>query len=186
VDDQLTAALERARGGDREAFGLLYEALAPRVFNYFYHHVGGHAPTAEDLSEEVFLSVLRHLDDYTDRGLPFSAWVFRVAHNRLVDHFRSQKRRPQVSLENAGEAADLSPERELQRIVDRHTLTQALEKLTTDQRNVIVLRFLQHFSLAETAMALDKSEGGVKKLQERALDNLRRHLSGSRVLAAAV
>jgi RNA polymerase sigma-70 factor (ECF subfamily) len=185
MEERLERTVELARAGDREAFGRLYEELAPRIYNYFYHHLSGQSTTAEDLAEEVFVNVLTRLDSYTDRGLPFSAWIFRVAHNRLVDYFRSQHRRPQISLENAGQAADLVPERELQRVVDRQTLMAALEQLTPDQRNVIVLRFLQHLSLAETALALDKSEGGVKKLQERGLDALRRVLTGRRPLPSA-
>jgi RNA polymerase sigma-70 factor (ECF subfamily) len=186
MQDRLDQLVELARDGDRDAFGKLYEELAPRIYNYFYHHLNGQSTVAEDLAEEVFVSVLTRLDSYTDRGLPFTAWIFRVAHNRLVDYFRSQHRRPQISLDNAGQTADLHPERELQRVVDRQTLLEALDRLTPDQRNVIVLRFLQHLSLAETALALDKSEGGVKKLQERGLDALRRVLTGRRPFAAAV
>ena len=133
----------------------------------------------------MFFNVLRRLETYTACGLPFSAWIFRVAHNRLVDHFRSQQRRPQVSLESAGETADLSPERELQRVVDRETLVTALDRLTPSQRSVIVLRFLQHLSLSETALTLNKTEDGVKKLQQRALDSLRRSLVSQRRVAVA-
>ena len=181
---ELQQTVERAKAGDRDAFGRLYEQLAPRVYNYFYHHLGGQTTTAEDLAEDVFLNVLRRLDTYTARGLPFSAWIFRVAHNRLVDYFRAQQRRPQLPLDNAGETSDFAPERELQRVVDRETLVAALDRLTPTQRSVIVLRFLQHLSLGETAQALDKTEDGVKKLQQRALDSLRRSLLSSRRAAA--
>lgn len=182
---ELQQIVERAKAGDRDAFGQLYERLAPKVFNYFYHHLGGQATVAEDLAEDVFVNVLRRLDRYTACGLPFSAWIFRVAHNRLVDYFRAQHRRPQVPLESAGEATDLHPERELQRVVDRETLITALDKLTPSQRSVIVLRFLQHLSLSETALALDKTEDGVKKLQQRALDALRRSMLRGRQPALA-
>jgi RNA polymerase sigma-70 factor (ECF subfamily) len=179
-EDELQQMVEQAKAGDREAFGRLYEQLAPKVYSYFYHHLGGQTTTAEDLAEDVFLNVLRRLDTYTACGLPFSAWIFRVAHNRLVDYFRAQQRRPQVPLDSAGEAADFLPERELQRVVDRETLMNALDRLTPAQRGVIVLRFLQHLSLGETALALDKTEDGVKKLQQRALDSLRRSLLSTR------
>ena len=184
-EEELHRIVEQAKSGDREAFGRLYERLAPKVYNYFYHHLGGQTTLAEDLAEDVFFNVLRRLETYTACGLPFSAWIFRVAHNRLVDHFRSQQRRPQVSLESAGETADLSPERELQRVVDRETLVTALDRLTPSQRSVIVLRFLQHLSLSETALTLNKTEDGVKKLQQRALDSLRRSLVSQRRVAVA-
>jgi len=183
-EEELGGLVELAKAGDREAFGLLYQHLAPKVYSYFYHHLAGQSALAEDLAEDVFLNVLRRLESYTDHGLPFSAWIFRVAHNRLVDHFRSQQRRPQVPLDSAGEAADLLPERELQRVVDRQTLMAALDKLTPSQRNVIVLRFLQHLSLSETAAALDRTEDGVKKLQQRALDSLRRSPAAARASMA--
>ena len=179
-EEELGRLVELAKAGDRAAFGRLYQQLAPKVYSYFYHHLGGQSALAEDLAEDVFLNVLRRLETYTPCGLPFSAWMFRVAHNRLVDHFRSQQRRPQVPLDSAGEAADLLPERELQRVVDRQTLMAALDRLTPSQRNVVVLRFLQHMSLAETALALGRTEDGVKKLQQRALDSLRRSLAHAR------
>ncbi len=184
MDDQLGRAIILARAGDREAFGQLYEELAPRIFNYFYHHVGGHRLTAEDLCEDVFLNVLRGLDTYSDRSLPFSAWIFRVAHNRLVDHFRTQGRRNHLPLENAANASDAQPERELARVLDRDVLLTALARLSPDQRSVIVLRFLQHLSLSQAALALGKSEDGVKKLQQRALDSLRRSLTAARLRPA--
>lgn len=177
---ELALIVQQAQAGDKEAFGKLYEQLAPKIFNYFFHHLGGQTTVAEDLAEDVFLNVLRRLDGYTACGLPFSAWIFRVAHNRLMDYYRAQQRRPQLPLESAGQAADQSPERELQRVLDRQTLTDAMDQLTPSQRNVIVLRFLQHLSLAETALALEKSEDGVKKLQQRALDSLRRSLTRPR------
>ncbi len=183
-EEELGRLVELAQTGDRDAFGRLYQHLAPKVYSYFYHHLAGQSALAEDLAEDVFLNVLRRLGSYTDHGLPFSAWIFRVAHNRLVDYYRSQQRRPQVPLDSAGEAAELSPERELQRVVDRQTLMAALDRLTPSQRNVIVLRFLQHLSLSETAVALDRTEDGVKKLQQRALDSLRRSMSVARATMA--
>ena len=174
---ELEEDVELAKAGDRQAFGRIYEQLAPKIYNYFYHHLGGQASTAEDLAEDVFLNALRRLDTYTNCGLPFSAWIFRVAHNRLIDHFRVQRRRPQVPLDDACYAADVRPERELQQVVDRDLLVAALEQLTPGQRNVIILRFVQHLTLAETALALDKTEDGVKKLQQRALEALRRALA---------
>jgi len=184
MQNDLDRVVTHASKGDRVAFAELYEQLAPRIYSYFYHHLRGHAATAEDLTEDVFLNVLRGLEEYSQRGLPFSAWIYRVAHNRLVDHFRVQARRPQVSLEGAGDPADLEPMRHLDQVLDRQELVAALDRLTPDQREVIVLRFLQRLSIQDAARALDRSEETVRKLQRRALDSLRRMMLHPRLQIA--
>lgn len=184
MQDDLDHAVGRAIRGDRGAFAELYERLAPKIYSYFYYQLHGQSATAEDLTEDVFLNVLRGLDDYTERGLPFSAWLYRVARNRLVDYYRAQRRRPQVPLDGAGDPVDHEPARELERILDRQELVAALRQLTPDQREVIVLRFLQRLSIQETARSLDRSEETVRKLQRRALDSLRRLLGNPRLALA--
>ena len=88
VDIDIQVLVEQAQQGDREAFGAIYEQLAPKIHLYLYHHTNGRAHLAEDLTEEVFVKVLEKLQSYQDRGLPFVSWVYRVAHNHLVDYFR--------------------------------------------------------------------------------------------------
>jgi len=184
MQDDLDRAVTRAVRGDRVAFAEVYEKLAPRIYSYFYHHLRGQAASAEDLTEDVFVSILRGLDHYTERGLPISAWVYRVAHNRLIDHVRAQQRRPQVSLEGAGDPADFEPVRHLDQVLDRQELLAALDQLTPDQREVIVLRFLHRLTILKVARALDRSEETVRKVQRRALDSLRRLMLSPRLLVA--
>jgi len=109
VDLEIQGLVERAQDGDREAFGDIYERLAPKVYSYLYHHTNGRAQVAEDLSEEVFLKVLEKLQRYQNRGLPFVSWVYRIAHNHLVDYFRTQPKQGIVSIDDCYDLAEGGP-----------------------------------------------------------------------------
>jgi RNA polymerase sigma-70 factor (ECF subfamily) len=186
VDTDIQVLVEQAQGGDREAFGAIYERLAPKVYGYLYHHTNGRPQLAEDLAEEVFVKVLEKLAHYRDRGLPFVSWVYRIAHNHLVDHFRTQPKHGVVSIEDCYNLAEGQAERTLDQTLTNTELTKALKRLTEDQRRVLVLRFLQGMNVLETALAIDKTEDAVKKLQARGLVALRRVLGSALAdLAAA-
>src|ERR1051326_7426657 len=86
----LQVLVQRAQGGDREAFGQIYEQLAPKLYGYVYHRVGASRELAEDLTAGIFLKLIEKLPCYQDRGLPFTAWVYRLAHNQIIDYFRAQ------------------------------------------------------------------------------------------------
>ena len=184
MDVELDPLVARARAGDRSAFGELYERLAPKIYAFFVYKLRGDTSTAEDLTEDVFLSTLRALQEYEARGLPFTSWLYRVAQNRLIDHVRWQQRRPRTSLEAAEQTLDAFAQQALGSVLDRAELVAALRRLPPDQRRVIVLRFLHSLSLAETAAALDRREESVRKLQRRALDALRRSLRAAGLKAA--
>ena len=175
---ELPALIARARGGDREAFGAVYERLAPQVYGYLYHHTGGETHLAEDLTEEVFVKVLEKLDRYRDRGLPFGAWVFRIARNHLVDHVRRRPAQRTVPLDGRHDPAEPRAERALDLLPARIDLARALRRLSADQRAVLLLGFALGLSAAETARAMGKTEGAIKQLRTRGLRALRRHLDG--------
>jgi len=185
VDVEIQRLVGQAQGGDREAFGEMYERLAPKVYNYLYHHAGGRTHVAEDLTEEVFVKVLEKLDSYQDRGLPFVAWVYRIAHNHLVDYFRTLPKQGVVSIEDCYDLAEGRAERTLDQTLTNSELTKALRHLTEDQRRVVVLRFLQGMNVLETARTIGKTEDAVKKLQARGLLALRRVLGSTLVELAA-
>jgi RNA polymerase sigma-70 factor (ECF subfamily) len=176
ADPEIAALVGRAQAGDRDAFGALYERLAPKIYSYLYFQLQGRAEVAEDLAEEVFLKVLEKLDRYEDRGLPFSAWVFRIAHNHLIDHVRARPKQASVPIEECQALAETEAERALDRALIRGELSGALEQLTEDQRRVVALRFLQGTNIPQTARAMGKTEDAVKKLQGRGLRTLRRAL----------
>ena len=186
MDREIQALVGQAQGGDREAFGELYERLSPKVYSYLYYHLNGRAQLAEDLAEEVFVKVLEKLGRYQDRGLPFSAWVFRIAHNHLIDHVRAQPKQGLVSIEDCHDLPEHRSERTLDLALTHTELIRAISQLTEDQRRVVVLRFLQGMSTAETARVLGKTEDAVKKLQARGLQVLKKNLSAvQQVLAVA-
>jgi len=176
VETDIQVLVERAQGGSSDAFGEIYERLAPKVYNYLYHHANGRVHLAEDLTEEVFVKVLEKLTRYQDRGLPFVSWVYRIAHNHLVDHFRTQPKAGTVSIEDCYELAESKAEKVLDQALTHTELAKALTHLTDEHRRVVVLRFLQGLNVLETAKMIGKSEDAVKKLQSRGLLALRRVL----------
>jgi RNA polymerase sigma-70 factor (ECF subfamily) len=175
---ELQHLVERAQGGDREAFGQIYEQLARQIFGYIYHRVGRSSDLAEELTAGVFLKVIENLDRYQDRGLPFVSWVYRLAHNHLVDYFRRELKQAHSPIEDGNHVVELGAERALSAALTKRELTSALCTLTADQQTVITLRFLRDLNIAETAAQMGKSEDAIKKLQARGLAALRRALTG--------
>ncbi len=183
--EEMQALVERAKAGDGGAFGELYEKLSPEIYRYLLRHVGGKREAAEDLTEEVFVKVLERLHSYQFRGLPFSAWLYRIARNHLIDHLRAKPKQPVSSIDATPDIAERGAELVLDRSLDRHELSFALARLTVEQRQVVTLRFLEGLSTAETAAIVAKSEDAVKKLQARGLAQLRRTLEQSRRVETA-
>src|ERR671937_1964643 len=110
----IQGAVERARTVDRDAFGELYEHFCSKIYNYLYYHLNGRAHLAEDLTEEVFVKMLEKFHTYRDRGLPFSAWIFRIAHNHLIDFLRAQPRPGVVSIDDCQDLRAPGAERTLE------------------------------------------------------------------------
>jgi RNA polymerase sigma-70 factor (ECF subfamily) len=176
VDNEIRLLVQCAQAGDQAALSKLYEQLAPQIYRYVYYRVGADTQLAEDLTEDVFVRVLQKIGDYEDRGLPFVAWLYRIDHNRLTDHFRRQAVSASVPIDDHYDLPDAAAGQALDSLLTSGVLTEALQKLTTDQRSVIVLRFLQGASVLETAQITGKTEDSVKKLQMRGLVALRRAL----------
>jgi RNA polymerase sigma-70 factor (ECF subfamily) len=169
--------VQRAQTLEEGALADLYSSYYPRIYNYAFLHLGD-IQAAEDLSSEVMLKVLESIKKYRFRGTPFSAWVFRIARNRLIDLHRRRKRRGEVDLTQPLAAVQTSPEVLAERALDRGQIHLALKYLTDEQRQVIVLKFIQGFDNASISRVLRRSEGAVKSLQHRALNSLRRIMSG--------
>ena len=172
--------IERARAGDKTAVTELYRAHVQSIYKYVYLRVSD-AHLAEDLTSEVFLHALESLPTFEYRGIPFSAWLYRIARDRLVDHYRRQSRRPDCSdLTEDLACDDAEPHDVAIRWQEETEVRAALQQLTEDQRVVLVLRFMEHQSLADIGRRLGKTEGAVKSLQHRALAALSRALEGKR------
>ncbi|MCC7369912.1 MAG: sigma-70 family RNA polymerase sigma factor [Chloroflexi bacterium] len=174
---QAAALVARAQQGDQLAFATLYEQYRPLVYRFLRRRLEGSDEVVEDLTEDVFVKLYEKLDRYVERGLPFTAWLYRIAHNQLVDYLRTLPRQNAQPLDAVAEMPERQTTSEYSSVLDRHTLEPALARLTAEQRQAVELRFLQGMSVAETAATMGRSEEAVKKLQARALVNLRRALT---------
>jgi RNA polymerase sigma-70 factor (ECF subfamily) len=165
-----------AQRGDQEAVGELYRRHVEPIYRYTYVRVRD-VNLAEDLTAQVFLKALEGLDRYEPRGVPFRSWLYRIAQARIVDHWRRQARRREVTLADSMPALDPSPEEVAMAQSQWETTVNLLDALTDEQRDVIIMRFLEELSLAEIAQTLGKTVGAVKALQHRGLASLARLLS---------
>lgn len=168
--------IERAKAYDEQALDKLYRRHADDIYRYIYYRVGD-SSTAEDLVGDVFINMLEGLASYEYTGAPFESWLYRIAHARVVDHYRRQEVRQTTELDE-GLAGDerVNPDT-LAGSRDRFRRAwDAMQRLTNDQQHVLALRFFAGYSVAETAEVLGKTEGAVKSLQYRALVSIRRLL----------
>ena len=167
--------LERARAYDADALGELYDQYAPLIYAYLYRRVHN-AQLAEDLTGEVFVRVLQAIQSEQFWHTSFRRWLYRIAHNLLVDHYRRQPPVPMLALDEQLVAAQGDPDSALAEKLSRQDLLAAISQLTPDQQQVLVLRFGEGLAAREVAEIMGKSVGAVELLQHRALTALRRIL----------
>lgn len=165
--------VRRAQNRDQEAFAQLYEEHFDRIYRYLALRIGNEME-AEDLTQQVFLNALQSINSFRWRGVPFSAWLYRIAHNQAVDHLRKKKKRTDVPLDESLVSGDSSPQSAIELKMDTEQLLRAAGRLTEAQRQVIALRFTSELSIAEVARVMGKSQGAVKALQHSAIVALRR------------
>lgn len=163
---------------ERAAISALYRRHVQAIYRYVYYRVGDEH-TAEDLTAEVFLRAVEGLPNYEPRGVPFAAWLYRIAQARVADHFRRQRRSATAALDESWSSGKDSPLAQLELSSLHERLRAALDRLTIDQQQVITLKFVEGFSNAKVARILGKTEGAVKSLQHRALNALHRLLEPS-------
>lgn len=173
--DELTRLVGAARSRDREAVARLFDRYYDAVYRYAFARLGN-VTDAEDAASETFTAMVRSLPRFRWRGVPFEAWLFRIAMSKVVDVARHRTRVRPAGDGLADEVADggLEPERVVAFREIRRELVAAVERLPRDQRDVVMLRFFLGHSIRETASSLGRSEGAIKQLQFRALSSLRR------------
>lgn len=171
------AALAKATGGDREAFGVLYERYVGRIYNYIYYRTGN-PYDAEDLTARVFFRAMRRISSYEDRGVPMSAWLYRIAHNLVANWHRDRGRRTEIPLEDGAVYASFQdhPETALLRTEERERLLAVIRKLPADRQQLLIFKFVEHLSNAEIGIIMGRTEGAVKSLYHRTLLSLRDEL----------
>jgi RNA polymerase sigma-70 factor (ECF subfamily) len=167
-------ALKLAAQGDQEAFGVLYERYVSRIYSYIYYRTGNQHD-AEDLTARVFFRALRHVENYKDRGLPLSAWLYRIAHNLVANWHRDNSRRKEIPLDEiilVRHSGDL-PEAVLIENEEKENVLHVIHRLPPDRQQLIILKFVEHLSNAEIGQVMGRSEGAVKSLYHRTLLSLR-------------
>jgi RNA polymerase sigma-70 factor (ECF subfamily) len=153
----------------------LYDEYYDRIAHYVYVRIGD-KNEAEDIASEVFLKALKSIKSYEEQGVPMQAWLFKIAHNLVVDHFRRKSKYKTVSIDNVEILDDTDPADTAEINITMESVGKAMEKLTVDQREVLQLRFFGGLSSKEVAGAMKKTDGSVREMQRSALEKLRQIL----------
>jgi len=169
--------VDRAKNYDAEAFGQLYDLYFEKIYGYAYYKVGSRFD-AEDIAEQVFLKALEKISGFEWRGVPFQAWLFRIAANLVNDYYRARKYK-MVDIDDESELevdGNQGPEESTIREIERKEVIEAIKTLTEEQQQVVTMRFIAGMSNEEVAKTINKSVGAVKALQHRAISALGRVL----------
>lgn len=171
LSDEEVVAL--ASKGDKEAFGLLYERNVERIYNYVYYRTGN-VHDAEDLTARVFQRAMNHIQNYQDRGVPYSAWLYRIAHNLIANWHRDKKRKVEISLTDTPLVSkEAAPDVTVIKNQQRDQLLRIIKTLPEERQSLLILKFVEHYSNAEIGEIMGRSEGAIKSLYHRTLLSLR-------------
>ncbi len=175
INDENAVAL--ACRGDPEAFSYLYERNVTRIYNYVYYRIGSESD-AEDITSRVFYRAFGHINNYVEKGVPFSAWLYRIAHNLIANWHRDNLRRKEVPLEDHLELPHRAeqPERMLENTQELELLLKGIRRISPDRQQLILLKYLEDLSNAEIALIMGRTEGAIKSLYHRALIALRKEM----------
>lgn len=176
--------VQRSIARDQEAFGALYDRHVVRVYRHIYYMVGN-AAEAEDLTAQAFLQAWEAIDRYQIRGAPFVSWLLRIAHNLGVSHLRSRRESAELPETLVDHSRLGDPEAALQRQVEGERVREAIMRLRGDQRQVIILRFVEDLEYPEVAEIVGKSVAAVRVIQHRALNALRKQMRPEDATGAA-
>lgn len=170
--------IQRAKT-DPDAFGQLYERYVKRIYNYVYYRTGN-AADAEDLTARIFERAIKHIGNYQDQGVPFSAWLYRIAHNLVANWHRDRSRRKIVSIDDVSQwvVTDHGPEFATQLMQDKEALLEAIGRLPADRQELLIFKFVELMSNAEIGAIMGRSEGAIKSLYHRTLLSLREEMIG--------
>jgi RNA polymerase sigma-70 factor (ECF subfamily) len=174
--EEVRRLVERAQRGNRDALEELYLLHFDRIYSYLHMSVGNRHD-AEDLTTQTFLKMLESIKRFRWQAAPFSAWLFRIAHNLAMDHFRAHRRwQPEEDVPEPPGSAEPSAEAEAMQSIGRASMMEMIETLSAEQQQVLTLKFVFNFANAEVATILGKTEGAIKSLQHRALVSLQKKI----------
>lgn len=174
------AELVKLAKDNREAFGELYERYVKKIYNYIFYRTGNQHD-AEDLTARVFFRAMSHMENYTDRGVPFQAWLYRIAHNLVANWHRDRGRRKIIPLDEyvAAGLRSEAPEKSAEDAEEREMLLAAIRRLPDDRQQLLMLKFVDHLSNAEIGEIMSRTEGAIKSLYHRTLIALREELEAA-------
>ena len=173
---RVRALVECAQAGDRDALEELYLIHFDRIYSYLHVSVGNRHD-AEDLTTQTFVKMLESINRFRWQSAPFSAWLFRIAHNVAMDHFRASRRwQPEEEVPEPDADESTSAEAGAFEAIGRKSMLELIDELSGEQQQVLTLKFVFNFSNAEAATILGKTEGAIKSLQHRALASLQKQL----------
>jgi RNA polymerase sigma-70 factor (ECF subfamily) len=176
-NQRVRVLVERAQAGDRDALEELYLIHFDRIYSYLHVSVGNRHD-AEDLTTQTFLKMLESIGKFRWQSAPFSAWLFRIAHNLAMDHFRATKRwQPEEEVPEPEPDEATSAETGALESIGRKSMLELIDDLSPEQQQVLTLKFVFNFSNGEAATVLGKTEGAIKSLQHRALVSLQKQLA---------
>jgi RNA polymerase sigma-70 factor, ECF subfamily len=177
--EEIARLVELAQGGDRDALEELYLIHFDRIYGYLHLSVGNRHD-AEDLTTQTFMKMLESIKKFRWRSAPFSAWLFRIAHNLAMDHFRASRRlQPEEKVPEPVGEEEPSAEAAALQSLGRQSMLELIEDLSQDQKQVLTLKFVFNLKNAEVATVLGKTEGAIKSLQHRALVSLQKRIGES-------
>ena len=162
---------------DKEAFGELYERYMPKIYNYIYYRTSNQHD-AEDLTAKVFFRAMSHIGNYVDKGVPFQAWLYRIAHNLVANWHRDQGRRKVIPLDDyvVHSLKSEAPDRQAEDSEEQEKLMEAIHRLPEERQQLLLLKFINQLSNAEIGEIMDRTEGAIKSLYHRTLLSLRDEL----------
>jgi RNA polymerase sigma-70 factor (ECF subfamily) len=173
----MRALVDRAQHGDRDALEELYLIHFDRIYSYLHVSVGN-KHDAEDLTTQTFLKMLESINKFRWQSAPFSAWLFRIAHNLAMDHFRAARRwQPEEEVPEPPPDESTSAEEGALEQIGKRSMLELIEELSPEQQQVLTLKFVFNFSNKDVATVLDKTEGAIKSLQHRALASLQKQIA---------
>lgn len=171
--------VKKAQNGEAAAFGRLYDEYIEPIYRFVYLKVS-HKADAEDITQQVFLNAWQNVGNYRSQGFPFSSWLYKIAHNAVIDYYRIKSSRPHIEFETAAEiAAETDIDNEIDKNFELMLIKNAIQKLPPDQQNIVIMKFVEELSNKEVAKILDKTEGAIRVVQHRALKQLKKHLDES-------
>jgi RNA polymerase sigma-70 factor (ECF subfamily) len=174
---QVRKLVERAQAGERDALEELYLIHFDRIYSYL-HMTVGNRHDAEDLTTQTFLKMLESIGRFRWQSAPFSAWLFRIAHNLSMDHFRANRRwQPEEEVPEPPDSEERSAEDEALQSIGRQSMMALIDTLSPEQQQVLTLKFVFNFPNGDVATILEKTEGAIKSLQHRALVSLQKQIA---------